>query len=342
MDAPTSADRCPKAMRFGPCGGLAADGGCEVPGVRCPFADAVRLPVAGPHHTPRPAPFIGRFVVDLRLGADLDDAVRRSPALATRSAVALFGEHLDDPGISPAGTARRAQRAGVPAIVTVTGRKRSLAQAEREITSIIAHDATGVLCVTGDHPRARFPGSPDVSFGAEGTTIASAARRAGAPCVVVGESPGSGSAALRVRRLATKADAGADVAVLNHAGEIDESIAFARAVHESGNAIALVAPVPVITSRESARRLAAFPGLRLPTGVTDRIADSADAAGEGVAVAAELSARLLASGWFCAVNLSGGAGLATAERLETSAEIIDRTRSLLEPSTGGVPNSANG
>ena len=51
--------RCPKSMRFGPCGGVRHDGACEVDGQPCPFLDATQLDLleqaaSSLHRTPIP------------------------------------------------------------------------------------------------------------------------------------------------------------------------------------------------------------------------------------------------------------------------------------------------
>ncbi|MFW8746070.1 methylenetetrahydrofolate reductase C-terminal domain-containing protein, partial [Mesorhizobium japonicum] len=54
---------CPKHMTFGPCGGVAEDGGCEVGGLRCVFLDEATVPWTGPDAAPSERPPLDRLVV---------------------------------------------------------------------------------------------------------------------------------------------------------------------------------------------------------------------------------------------------------------------------------------
>lgn len=315
---------CPKDMVFGPCGGVTPDNGCEVDGRPCPFVDnVVTTPPAGTEHRPR-AIDLGRAVVDLRLPTDdatLAEVVQIYRAIG---ATVLVGEHVDDPGDhTPHDHARRLRDHELPAVVTVTGRRRSLEAHEDEIRQLVAEDVVAIHCVTGDHPAARFGPDADATFTLDGTRLASLARRAGAK-VSVAESPASPPADARAERLVTKQSAGADVAILNHAGSAADLVDFAERTTTAGAELALVAPVPVITDAESARALVQFPGLVLPDGFTDSVLTSADPGRTGIELAIELGRELLASGHFAAVNLSGAATAdGPVERARIMAEVVE-------------------
>jgi 5,10-methylenetetrahydrofolate reductase len=295
-------------MVHGPCGGVAPAGGCEVDDRPCPFLDAVVLTTPGRvDHHPRPVE-LGTVLVDLVLPGT--DAELRAVAdtLGAVGATALIGEHLDDrSGAAPHVHARRLSDAGLPAVVTLSGRDRTADEHAAEIHRLVDADVAAVHCVTGDHPAARFGRGATATFSLDGTALAASARAAGAR-VSVAESPAAPPRAARSDRVAAKQRAGADVVLLNHAGSPSELIAFADRCRDAGVDAAIVAPVPVVTDHRSARALEQFPGLVLPDGLTEAVLASNDPYETGVAAAVDIGRELLASDRFAAVNLSGSAG----------------------------------
>jgi 5,10-methylenetetrahydrofolate reductase len=234
----------------------------------------------------------------------------------------LIGEHIDDPDDHiPHRHAERLTQHGLPGIVTLTGRTRTVQQHVDEIDRLVAAGAVAVHCVTGDHPAARFGPGSTAEFTLDGTQLASLARDAGAH-VSVAESPSSPPRDARPGRVLTKQHAGADVAILNHGGSAADLIGFADACRATGAEVGLVAPVPVITDAGSAQALARFPGLLLPRGIIDEVLGSSDPQRTGIDLAIGLGRELLASGRFAAVNLSGSATAhGPMERARIMAEV---------------------
>lgn len=317
---------CPKHMIHGPCGGVEADGGCEVDRRPCPFlaADAVPPPTGVPYR-PRPTD-IGRLLIDLRLPAG-DGGADRELAQVARifrdvGGTALVGEHVDDPtDAAPHQHAERLAAVGLPAIVTVTGRNRTDVEHAAEIVRLVGSGAVAVHCVTGDHPAVRLGPDATATFTLDGTELATVARSSGAT-VSVCESPAATPVADRPTRVAAKQAAGADLVVLNHGGAPSVLVDFADRCRDAGAELALVAPVPVITDHRSAQALAQFPGLVLPDGLVERVLAAHDPHTTGTKAATEIGAELLASGRFAAVNLSGSATAGgPVERAETMAEV---------------------
>lgn len=295
-------------MTYGPCGGVRDSELCEVDDRVCPFARPEALTSwGGATYLPRPI-LPTRFVVDIRPGppsAETRDACRR---LAAAGAIGLLGEHLDEANdTSQHETAAEVIDAGLPVIATITGRDRADMTHAQRIATLVDTEVVAVHCVTGDHPAARFGPTATATFSHEGTTLAATARLAGGN-VSVAESPASPPVASRPMRLLSKQSAGADVAILNHAGSPESLIDFATRCRHLGVDMELVAPVPVITDHRSAQALAQFPGLVLPPELIDRILDSTDPITEGIAAAIEIGDALLSSGVFAAINLSGAAG----------------------------------
>lgn len=308
---------CPKQMVHGPCGGVTPDLGCEVDARPCPFVDAVVTePGVDVSRRARPVD-LGRFVIDLRLPSD--DAALAEVAAIYRDigATVLVGEHVDDPDdAAPHHHAERLAAVDLPAVVTVTGRRRSPDEHSAEIDRLVDAEVRAVHCITGDHPAARFGPEATATFTLDGAQLARLARDAGAH-VSVAESPIAPPRDRRADRVAMKERAGADLVVLNHTGSPGAVAAFADSCRDAGASLAVVAPVPVITDVSSARALSQFPGLALPDGLTDRILDSDDPEAAGVVAAVELGTELLATGRFTALNLSGSA---------TAAGPVERAR----------------
>lgn len=344
VDPSTAHLACPKSMTFGPCGGVGADGSCEAMPDHCVFLDAA----PGPSEAPRAPVGAGTgaaigatptVLIDLR--PDIDDtsslwraseALHRSlDGIASPSGAdseqphwaVLAGDHLDDPDDrSPAQVAAAVVDAGLDCIVTVTGR-RPHREAVDEAVAVHRAGASAVLCVTGDHPAARSL-ARRVEFGTESMRIVSDASALGVPAVVA-ESPASPPAGRRAERVLAKQRAGASACVLNHAGSVEDLESFARAVRRRGARLPLVAPVPLITDADSARRLDQFPGLVLPPGFTADVLAAADPRARGIEAAVELAGRFLDGGAFAGVNLSGmatGAGLVA--HAEIAAEVARR------------------
>lgn len=327
---PDPSERCIKSMRFGPCGGTRSDGTCEVGDRRCPFVDAVPPTWPGAARSPRPID-VPRYVVDLRPG---DDAARNAAALdVLGSGVAvLVGDHVDDPPALRAGAiAPKLADAGAQVIATVTARDRSIAECDRIIADLVEAGVLAVLCVTGDHPAVRLGSDRTARFATDSFGLIDLARQRDA-IVAAAESPASPPVDHRSHRVRSKQDAGTDVVVLNHAGPPDALIDFARACSSKGTTIPLVAPVPVVTDSSSARALIQFPGLVIDPEVARIGADGASPTEEraaGVELAAQTAKRLLGSGEFESVNLSGSAspgGL--LDRCATMRDVIDRCEQL--------------
>jgi 5,10-methylenetetrahydrofolate reductase len=174
--------------------------------------------------------------------------------------------------------------------------------------------------VTGDHPRALgIDRSP--RWGGESFDVVAATVAAGVPASVA-ESPASPGP--RVERVIAKERAGASMVILNHGGDPPDLVDFAHRCRDAGATVPMLAPVPIVVDPVSAARLDRFPGLRLPTGLTAAVATSRAPRREGIARAAALAADLMQTGVFAGVNLSGPAGIPTAEaRLSITAELLD-------------------
>jgi methylenetetrahydrofolate reductase (NADPH) len=328
-------------MVHGPCGGVRADLGCEVAAHPCPFAtstDPVRW--AGPTAHPDPpsrllsAVWDGPVVLtDLTVPPFDPDAVAAVTEVLRESADALLvGEHQSSPDFSPVLMAQLVRGSGGNPWITLTCRDRSRLVLEQELASLRLAGADGVLCVTGD---GRPPALPDGSsagagstpvFDLDGTRLAALATSYGVG-VAVAEAPAAPPRAQRPARLVEKQRAGAQLAVLNHAGSPADVADFVAAAREAGLRIPVVASVAVYSDARSAEVLQVLPGLHLDATRVAAVLTAPDPETAGVDAAVEEAVAMLAVPGVAGVNLSGMAssrGALHAARLK--AEIGRRIR----------------
>lgn len=325
---------CPKAMTFGPCGGVHSDGTCEVDRRPCPFLQRPLRRIAAPQAAPTPSAALDvRFLVDFRPGPDWSSGLdadlaeryrRRGPQVAW-----LVGEHVDDThGLGVGEHVRRLRdRFGLPLVVTVTGRNRTRSQAERVFDELAGLDVAAVHCVTGDHPAARFGPEHRASFGLDSQMLVALAADRGLT-VSVAESPASPPVQDRPQRVANKTRSGADVVVVNHAGTAANLRRFSRRCASIGVSIPLIGPVPLIADRPSARSLTQFPGLALDAELVAAVLESSDPVAEGRQRAVAYGRALLAPGTgeeqpFAGLNLSGLGPADPRARADFVTDIID-------------------
>jgi 5,10-methylenetetrahydrofolate reductase len=313
-----TAQGCPKHMVFGPCGGVEADGTCELGDRRCTFLD---LPAVGwRDDSAAPArPTTGAASMRALLGerpvvvADL--SVRPMSATGTAEVAAvlrgavdavLVGDGPDDRvQFPPAHRAALLQAAGLAVVSGVNCRDRNRVALEGELAALADLGVAGVLAVTGDLPaRGHRPDAQPV-FDLDSTRLAALAAAAG-HLVAVAEAPAAPPVERRPDRLVQKLAAGAEVCFVDHCGGLQPVLRFIEAVRESGADPRFVACVPVVASIDSAAMLAAFPALVLPDGYLEGILAAPDARRAGEDAAVRLAEQLLEAG--VGVDLSGGAG----------------------------------
>ena len=209
---PASPGSCPKRMVMGPCGGVRADGSCEVSPQPCVFATPAEW--TGPVPAPAPLRTVPRILTDFSSepwSAGMLASV--AAALAPACDAVLVGEHQDRPDFPPTLHASLLMAAGVRPWITLTCRDRNRIVLEAELTGLRELGVDAVLCVTGD-ARA-YDVRPDVTqvFDLDGTRLAALAASVGVPAAVA-ETPTAPPRPLRGYRLFTKQRAGAAVAVL--------------------------------------------------------------------------------------------------------------------------------
>jgi len=249
-------------MVHGPCGGVRADGGCEMVAAPCAFGHLEHPPpvVPAPTRVEVVAPLV---LTDLSVppadATTLTATVRR---LAPSCDALLVGDHQDRPDFPPNVLSRLIAEAGGRPWVTLACRDRNRVVLEQELAGLRLDGQATVLCVTGDG-RA-YDVRPDVTqvFDLDGTRLAGLAASCGLP-VAVAEAPQAPPVRLRPERLVRKQQAGAGAAVLNHvqsSGQVAEYLSAARAL---GLRMPILASVAVYTDGCGAGGLAGLAGFAL-------------------------------------------------------------------------------
>jgi methylenetetrahydrofolate reductase (NADPH) len=325
---PAGPGSCPKRMVMGPCGGVQADGSCEVAPRPCVFPSPVEW--AGPVPAPAPLRTVPRILTDFSSqpwSAAMLGAV--AAVLAPACDAVLVGEHQDQPSFPPTLHASLLMAAGVRPWLTLTCRDRNRIVLEQELTGLRELGVDAVLCVTGD-ARA-YDVRPDVTqvFDLDGTRLAALAASVGMPAAVA-ETPTAPPRPLRGFRLFQKQRAGAAVAVLNHASA--GSVAgFMAAAAQAGVTIPVIAAVAVFTDELSAAVLSGLPGLELDPVAVRAVLSHPDPVAAGIAAAAREARALLAIPGVAGVNISG---LASARGYEFGARVKAELAQLIRAGGG--------
>ncbi|WP_148288726.1 methylenetetrahydrofolate reductase [Ilumatobacter nonamiensis] len=247
------------------------------------------------------------MIVDIRPDPAARDFDGSIDVLLEAGLAGLIGDHVDDPvGTSTPDVVRSVVDRGLPVVATVACRNRSVGQCRQSVERLIDAGATGILCVTGDHPAARFGPNASATFALDSTRLSSVARSVGA-YVVVAESPSSPPRHGRARRTLEKQRAGADLVILNHCGGVADLERFAIDLEDEGTTMPIAAPVPVVSDLPSLRALTAFPGLELAPELIRDFCAASDPGTAGIESAISLGRRLRRSGRFAHLNLSGRA-----------------------------------
>jgi 5,10-methylenetetrahydrofolate reductase len=335
-------------MVYGPCGGVAPDGGCEVPGLRCTFVDlplprwpggpdgpAARQPGAPPTLRVALGVPAGRPVVVADLpAAPLDLASLRSTArrLSGHDDAVLLGDHGGARvQLPPSLRAEVVVSQGVDAWAGLNCRDRNRVALEGELAGLAAVGAAGVHCVTGDHTSLGHRADAQPVFDLDATRLVPLARAAGLTASVA-ENPVAPPVATRAERLAEKAAAGAQVCFVNHTSGPAAVAAFVAAARTA--CAARGAPVPevvacvaVVLDPASAAVLRSFTGLELPPGYLEGVLAARDVRAAGVAAATRLALDLLAVDGVAGVDLSGGAGPGQEDDVAAAmAQVADAVR----------------
>jgi methylenetetrahydrofolate reductase (NADPH) len=309
---------CPKHMTYGPCGGVGLDGSCEVVPEPCVFLDEPVVAWTDPTAPAALSP-AGRTL--------LDTAARRPLIISGMPAAPLSAASIEDCAelmrgtvdavlagdaatsrvqFPPAYRAHLIQQQGLAVWAGVNCRDRNRVALEGELAALAHAGVAAVHCVTGDHPVSGLRPDAAPVFDLESTELVPLARAQGL-LVSVAESPHSPPVAHRAARLAEKAHAGAQLAMLQYCGEASDVAAFAAAVRATGVDLPLLPGVPVVVDRAGAELLASFAGAVLPGGFLESVLAAADPYSAGVDAAIRYSRELVEVPGVAGVVLTGGA-----------------------------------
>ncbi len=329
IDVTGPAPGCPKHMVFGPCGGVRAQGTCELdPTAPCPWTGEVALrrwdgpTVEAP--APRPGSLLDRARTAPVVLTDLsvppyDRAATREilDLLVPVSDALLVGEHHHRPDFPPTMAATEILAAGGRPWITLTCRDRNRVVLEQELAGLAELGVEGVLCVTGDGRGQDVRPEVTQVFDLDSTRLTHLAATVGvtASVAVVPAAPPAG---LRPRALAEKQRAGARLAVANHVASPAALDAFLTAARAEGADLPVIAGVAVYTDERSAAVLAAFPGLALDTGAVAGVLAAPDQREAGIDAAVAEARALLDVPGVVGVNLSG---LASSAGWRAGAEV---------------------
>jgi methylenetetrahydrofolate reductase (NADPH) len=315
-----AAPPCPKAMTYGPCGGVHADGTCEVAAHPCVFLERA-LPVRWDAAVP--APLAPRSAAAVEL-----DAIRlRRPLVLTgfplrpltTDGIAAVAERLrgsaDAVLAGDAGTARThyppSYRAallaaeGMRVWMGVNARDRNRVALEGELAALADLGVAGVHCVTGDHTLSGDRPDAQPVFDLEATTLLPLARRYGLAASFA-ESPAAPPIGRRGERVREKERAGGQFCFPQYAGDAADLAAFVARCRAAGASVPVLPGVPLVIDREGLDLIASFAAAALPTGFVAARASARDLRATGIRLAVAHGRELLELDGVGGVVVAGG------------------------------------
>lgn len=309
---------CPKSMTHGPCGGVQADGSCEVAPAPCVFLGE-SLPVwsgAAPARAPRVGrgeAMLGRARTGTLLISGLPARALDAESLRLTArelvgsvdAVLMGDSGRERVQFPPSYRARLVQDEGLAAWPGVNCRDRNRVALEGELAALADLGVGGVHCVTGDHTATGHRPDAAPVFDLDSTELVSIAHGLGL-ATSVAESPSSPPVSLRASRVAMKASAGADLCMLQYAGEVGEIADFVAQVAVTAPGVGVLPGLPVLTDVQGARLLSSFAAAVLPAGYAEQVLAAGDPYEAGIAAAVALGRELLAIDGVAGLVLAGG------------------------------------
>ncbi len=330
---------CPKHMTYGPCGGVNADGRCEVAEVACPFATTKAVAWSEPKTKRVSITSSGQaflemvqrrpvVVTDLPAIPLSADSIRASADILVGYADAvLLGDHSEARvQFPPAYRAMLVHEAGLSSWPGLNCRDRNRVALEAELAALAHANVAGVHCITGDHTASGHRPDAQSVFDLDSTSLASLAKSAGV-LVSVAESPFVIPRAERASRLVQKVKAGADICFINHSGEAESYGSFIAEVRAHDVEIPFIAGLAVATSERSAAAIKGFRNFVVPQGYLETIVSSNNPREAGIRAAIKFGEALLSQKGVRGLNLSS---VPTAGReLELASDLAEIAKAFL-------------
>ncbi|WP_292857198.1 methylenetetrahydrofolate reductase C-terminal domain-containing protein [Microbacterium sp.] len=316
---------CPKAMAYGPCGGVNGDGTCEIDPTPCVFLTR-DLPIRWSGAAS--APSAADDQVTTLAGREILDIARRRPLVYTgfpvralrsdlicATADALLGSAdavlSGDAGLSrtqfpPSYRAALITATGLRLWMGFNARDRNRTALDRELSSLRSLGVAGVHCVTGDHTQTGDRPDARPVFDLESTTMLPRAVELGL-LTSFAESPAAPPIAERGGRVAEKERAGGRLCLTQYAGDADEVADFIALCRAAGASVPVLPGVPLVVDQNGAALLASFHAAKLPRGFVERLFAARDVRAEGIRLAIEYGRALLETGMVGGLVIAGGA-----------------------------------
>jgi methylenetetrahydrofolate reductase (NADPH) len=326
--SPAPMPGCPKSMHYGPCGGVSADGTCEVAPTPCVFIDVKTVTWPAPHETAVPAPSDNfpnhrtaaatevlaiasarpLIITGLPAAPMSSESLARCADILRGSVDAVLSGDSGRARVQfpPSYRAELIRTNGLRAWLGVNCRDRNRVALEGELLALADAGVAGVHCVTGDHTD--LGDRPDAKpvFDLEGIQVVPRAREAGL-LVSVAESPASPPVNRRAARLVEKVHAGAQFCFPQYSGGASDTDRYINEVRAAGVDIPFIAGVPVVIDRVGAELLASFAAAILPDGFIDGILSATDPFEAGIRASVKFATELLEIDGVAGIAAAGGA-----------------------------------
>jgi 5,10-methylenetetrahydrofolate reductase len=311
-------------MRYGPCGGVNADGTCEIAPVPCVFLSET-LPIrwdasevdAGVEASPI-STAAGREVAAIMARRPLvitglpvramiaDDVERAAEILRGKTDAVLSGDSgRSRTQFPPSYRALLIARAGLRVWMGTNTRDRNRAALEHELDSMLEIGVAGVHCVTGDHTQTGDRPDAQPVFDLESTSLLALARERGF-LTSFAESPDAPPVHVRGARVREKERAGGRMCLTQYCGDAEDVARFVELCRAAGAQVPVLPGVPLVVDREGAELLASFHAATLPTGYVERLLGARDVLREGTRLAIEYGETLLGVRGVAGVVVAGG------------------------------------
>jgi methylenetetrahydrofolate reductase (NADPH) len=298
--------QCPKQMTHGPCGGVRAQGGCEVDAtLPCPYLSITEsLPWRRPVVVEQKQLYssgrleqaldAGEFVTIAEVytpdSANLQSLIDSYLPLKDHITAVNIAEHaLATPHASTLAAAALFEQAGIEAIINLTCRDRNRIALQGEILGAAALGVKNLFCITGDHPALGDHPQAKAVFDLDGLelislvqqlrdsgTLLSGRSLTETPRLFIGAAgnPFSPPAELQAERVAAKVARGANFIQTQAIFDLEGFEQFTRQLAGYGvfNAAYLIVGVALVMSLEQALWLRReVPGARVPDSLIEQL-----------------------------------------------------------------------